>query len=60
MDREQAIALLPSAYAIALSLRDQGVPVDDIARELSIDPDATATFFAVAESKLAAIQARAK
>jgi hypothetical protein len=58
MDREQAIALLPRAYATALSRRDCGVPVQDIARELKIPPDAIATFFALAESKLAAVQAR--
>jgi hypothetical protein len=57
MDLQEALRKLPPAYAMALSLEERGVPREVIADQLSVHPDAIDTFFAVAQSKLAELQA---
>ena len=47
--------MLPATYAMALSMRDDGVSETDIAERLGVDQDAVPTFFALVEEKLTAI-----
>jgi DNA-directed RNA polymerase specialized sigma24 family protein len=57
VDLDRAIELLPPIYAAALRLRWRGVPDDEVAEELGVHQDAVHSFFALAESKLAALMA---
>ncbi|MFD3508722.1 hypothetical protein [Nocardia sp. NPDC058666] len=54
--RRAAINRLPVPYALALTLRDAGVDDEAIAQEVGIEPQAWATFLAIAQAKLAAAQ----
>jgi DNA-directed RNA polymerase specialized sigma24 family protein len=53
MDRAEAIARLPAAYAAVIELLDQGASDEVIAERLDVDPSAVAPLVAVAEAKLA-------
>jgi hypothetical protein len=52
MDRAEAVRLLPTKYARALTLRDQGCNNARIAAELGIVPEGIGTLLRVAEAKL--------
>jgi hypothetical protein len=55
VDRAEAIQALPSTYAIALRLRDEGVEPDALARVLDVEPKAVGPLLTVAEAKLAGL-----
>lgn len=57
MERGVAIDRLPPVYAEALRLEADGLAEGEIARRLSIDPDAVDSFFELARSKLAQLEA---
>lgn len=46
---------LPHAYALALELRDLGLPNEEIAERLDIEPTAVGPLLVMAEAKLEAI-----
>jgi hypothetical protein len=50
--RAGAIAGLPTVYALALRLRDDGEPPDRIAKLLGIEPEAVGPLLEVASAKL--------
>jgi hypothetical protein len=58
VDETDALAALPRAYRLALRLRDLGADEELISDCLEVDPAALPTLHAVAEQKLAALQAR--
>ncbi|MBA4022839.1 MAG: hypothetical protein C0482_10795 [Gordonia sp.] len=47
------LAALPTVYSVALRLRRAGVPPEQIAAGLGIEPLALPTLFDIAEAKLA-------
>lgn len=53
--RERALAELPTAYAVALRMRDDGRNDAEIASALGVDPVAVGPLLRVAEAKLAAV-----
>jgi hypothetical protein len=55
--REEACARLPVTYALALRLRDEGLPEDLLAERLGVEPEALGPLLEIAEAKLAAILA---
>ena len=55
MDRTQALQALPSTYAIALRLRDEGVEPAAMARVLDVESEAVGPLLALAEAKLAGL-----
>lgn len=46
------LAALPTMYSVALRLRRAGVPPEQIAEGLGVDPVALPTLFDIAEAKL--------
>ena len=54
-DRAEAIGMLPPPYAIALRLRDLGVPDHVVAEALGVDPLSLPPLLDLAEAKLASI-----
>jgi hypothetical protein len=56
--RAGALAELPTAYAVALRLRDEGEPPNRIARVLGVEPEAVGPLLEVASAKLEEILAR--
>ena len=56
--RAGALAELPTAYAVALRLRDEGEAPDRIGRVLGIEPEAVGPLLEVASAKLEEILAR--
>lgn len=56
MDRLEALATLPRAYALALRLHEIGADTTLIADCLGIGPESVAALLAVATAKLAAAQ----
>jgi DNA-directed RNA polymerase specialized sigma24 family protein len=52
MDRASALESLPEVYARALRLREEGCANDEIARRLSIAPEAVSSTLELAEAKL--------
>jgi hypothetical protein len=58
VDRAQALQALPSTYAIALRLRDEGVKPDAVARVLDVEPEAVGPLLTLAEAKLAGLMDR--
>ena len=55
MDRAEALQALPSTYAIALRLLDEGVEPDAVARVLDVEPEAVGPMLTLAEAKLAGL-----
>ena len=55
VERDEAITLLPSAYAIALQLADQGAAREVIARDAGVEPEAVEALLALAHAKLTAL-----
>jgi hypothetical protein len=57
MDRSRTDALgrLPAAHALAITLRDAGLPAGLIAQCLDVEPESLGPLLDVAEAKLAAI-----
>jgi hypothetical protein len=55
--REAALSLLPAAHALALRLRDAGLPDALIAGRLELEPESLGPLLSVAEAKLAAAMA---
>jgi hypothetical protein len=53
MDRDEAIARLPEAYAVALRLHAAGVTPAQLALGFDIEPQSVAGFLKIAEAKLA-------
>ncbi len=53
MDRTEAIARLPEAYAVALRLRDAGVTHAQLAAGFGIEPQSVPSFLRIADAKLA-------
>jgi DNA-directed RNA polymerase specialized sigma24 family protein len=53
VDRAEALKALPSTYAMALRLRDEGVEPDAVARVLDVESDAVGPLLSLAEAKLA-------
>ena len=47
---------LPVVYAVALALRDAGVPATEIAERLDLSPASIPTLFEIAEAKLASLR----
>ncbi|MGO9877094.1 MAG: hypothetical protein ACLPVY_25230 [Acidimicrobiia bacterium] len=45
---------LPVIYAVALALRDAGIPPDQIASQLELPPESMPTLLAIAQAKLTA------
>lgn len=58
VDRDQAIDALPAPYGDVIRLLDGGASAVRVAEQLAVDPDAAATLVAVAEGKLAELQAQ--
>ena len=56
--RAGALAELPTVYALALRLRDEGEPSDRIARLLGVEPESVGPLLEVATAKLEEIVAR--
>ena len=56
--RAGALAELPTVHALALRLRDEGEPLDRIARLLGVEPEAVGPLLEVATAKLEEILAR--
>ena len=54
-DRAEAIGMLPPPYAIALRLRDLGMPDHVMAEALGVDPLSLPPLLDLAEAKLASI-----
>ena len=52
MDRDKALAKLPTAYAEAIRLREQGIDDASIASFLGLEPEAMDSLFRLAEAKL--------
>ena len=46
------MAALPDVYRSALSLRDAGVALEDIARQVDVDASAIAALLAIGDEKL--------
>jgi hypothetical protein len=55
VDRAEALQALPTTYAIALRLRDEGVEPDAMARVVDVEPEAVGPLLTLAEAKLAAL-----
>lgn len=55
--REDALRQLPLPYSLALRLRDAGVASEVICEYVDVEPPALASFFQLAEAKLAALMA---
>jgi DNA-directed RNA polymerase specialized sigma24 family protein len=55
MDRAEALQALPSTYAMALRLRDEGVEPAAVARVLDVEPEAVGPLLTLAEAKLAGL-----
>jgi hypothetical protein len=55
VDRTQALQALPSTYAIALRLRDEGVEPAAMARVLDVESEAVGPLLTLAEAKLAGL-----
>jgi DNA-directed RNA polymerase specialized sigma24 family protein len=55
VDRAAALELLPEVYAEALRLRERGCGNAEIARQLSIAPEAAISTIELAEAKLAGL-----
>ena len=55
VEREQAIAELPTVYAMALRLSEQGVDREVIARDVGIEAEAVEPLLRLAHAKLAAL-----
>ena len=58
MDRSEALQALPTTYAIALRLRDEGVELGALARVLDVEPEAVGPLLTLAEAKLAGLMER--
>jgi predicted transcriptional regulator len=56
--RAGALAELPIVHALALRLRDEGVPPDRIAKLLGVEPEAVGPLLEVASAKLEEILGR--
>jgi DNA-directed RNA polymerase specialized sigma24 family protein len=52
-EREDPLAELPVAYAVALRLSDAGVSTQVIARAIGIEPEAVKPLLSLARAKLA-------
>ena len=52
VDRDKALAKLPTAYAEAIRLREQGIDDASIASFLGLEPEAMDSLFRLAEAKL--------
>jgi hypothetical protein len=52
MERAEAMALLPFAYATALRLSEQGVSEATIAHAVDVEPEAMPNLLRVAQTKL--------
>jgi DNA-directed RNA polymerase specialized sigma24 family protein len=55
VDRAEALQSLPSTYAIALRLREEGVEPDAVARVLDLEGEAVGPLLTLAEAKLAGL-----
>ena len=55
VDRAEALKALPSTYAMALRLRDEGVEPAAVARVLDVEPGAVGPLLTLAEAKLAGL-----
>lgn len=55
MNRDQALALLPAAYATALRLRGTGADHAAIATRLDLPVEAVPALLTIADAKLAAL-----
>jgi DNA-directed RNA polymerase specialized sigma24 family protein len=55
VERAEALKALPSTYAMALRLRDEGVEPDAVARVLDVEPEAVGPLLTLAEAKLAGL-----
>ncbi|NUT96950.1 MAG: hypothetical protein HOY78_33495 [Saccharothrix sp.] len=53
--RTAALHRLPTLYARALRLRDEGLSANGMAEALGVEPEAVGPLLAVAEAKLAAL-----
>jgi DNA-directed RNA polymerase specialized sigma24 family protein len=58
VDRSEALQALPTTYAIALRLRDEGVELGAVARVLDVEPEAVGPLLTLAETKLAGLMDR--
>ena len=47
---------LPVAYAVALALRDAGLPTDEIAARLGLPEESMPTLLAIADAKLSSLR----
>lgn len=56
MDRTDAISELPTSYAVAIRLRDEGADDGTIAAALAIDPGDVPSVLELAEAKLAVLE----
>lgn len=56
--REDLANQLPERHAQALQLLHAGVPLDEIAARLDVEPEAVRPLLAIARAKLAALDAR--
>ena len=52
MDREQALRLIPTVYAVALRLYDAGLRDHELAHTLGLEDEAVGPLLKVAEEKL--------
>jgi hypothetical protein len=59
VDRRQALRALPTGYALALTLREEGHDEPTIAERLGFAPESVGTLLALAEAKLARVMAQA-
>jgi DNA-directed RNA polymerase specialized sigma24 family protein len=57
MDRDAALQELPQSYAVALRLRDRGIPEPEIAEIVGISPEGLPAHLRLAEAKLARLLA---
>lgn len=55
MDREKALAELPTAYAVALRMQADGARDDAIAKALGVPAESVKQLIQIAESKLRAL-----
>jgi len=55
MDRAEALQALPSTYAMALRLRDEGVEPAAVARVLDVEPEAVGPLLTLAAAQLAGL-----
>ncbi len=52
MDREQALRLIPTVYAVALRLHDAGMRGRELANTLGLEDEAVGPLLRLAEDKL--------